>query len=68
VSAQGKQGEWQTLKGRIKSKFGKLSNSDIEGLHGNMDQLQSKVQKAYSYTKEKAEQECKSFTETVKRK
>jgi uncharacterized protein YjbJ (UPF0337 family) len=33
-----------------------------------MDRLQSTVQKVYAYTKEKAEKECKSFNETLRKK
>lgn len=58
--------EWKETKGKIKAKFGKLSDSDIEGLHGHMDQLPSKVQKAYKYEKAKAELECKNFTDSLK--
>jgi uncharacterized protein YjbJ (UPF0337 family) len=60
--------EWSSLKGKIKSKFGKLSDSDIDGLNGHMDRLTSKVQKAYSYDQGKAEKECKAFNETLKNK
>ncbi len=59
--------EWKELKGRIKAKFGKLSDSEIESLNGHMDRLQAKVQKAYGYAEEKAKQECKSFNTSVKK-
>jgi uncharacterized protein YjbJ (UPF0337 family) len=60
--------EWKDLKGKIKSKFGKLSDSELDSLQGHMDQLQSKVQKVYGYDKEKAERECKRFNDSVKKK
>jgi uncharacterized protein YjbJ (UPF0337 family) len=60
--------EWKDVKGKIKSKFGKLSDSEIEGLNGHMDKLQSKVKKAYAYTDEKAKQECKNFNESIQKK
>lgn len=56
---------WKNLKEKIRAKFEKLSDSDIESLNGHMERLQAKVQKAYAYTKEKSEQECKSFNETL---
>lgn len=58
--------DWKKLKVKIKSKFGRLSDSDIEGLNGHMDQLSSKVQKVYGYDKKKAEQESKSFNDSLK--
>jgi len=59
--------DWKETKTKIKAKFGKLSDSDIDGLDGHMDKLQGKVQKAYSYDNAKAEQECKSFTDSLKK-
>ena len=59
--------DWKETKGKIKAKFGKLSDSDLEGLNGHMDQLSSKVQKAYDYDKTKAEKECKVFNESLKK-
>lgn len=57
---------WKEVKGKIKAKFGKLSDSDIDGLNGHMDRLQGKVQKAYNYSEDKAKQECKTFNESIK--
>ncbi len=60
--------DWKETKGKIKAKFGKLSDSDIDGLNGHMDQLPAKVQKAYEYDKPKAEKECTAFTDSLKKK
>jgi uncharacterized protein YjbJ (UPF0337 family) len=60
--------DWKEVKGKIKAKFEKLSDAEIEGLNGHMDHLQSIVQKVYAYTNEKAEKECKSFNETLRQK
>ncbi len=60
--------DWKETKSKIKAKFGKLSDSDIEGLNGHMDQLSSKVQKIYQYDQAKADQECKTFTDSLKKK
>jgi len=56
-----KTSDWSNVKQKIKAKFGKFSDTEIEGLKGHMDQLTSKVQKMYGYDKEKAEKECKEF-------
>jgi uncharacterized protein YjbJ (UPF0337 family) len=60
--------DWKETKSKIKAKFGKLSDSDIDGLNGHMDQLPTKVQKAYQYDKAKTDEECKSFTNSLKKK
>lgn len=60
--------DWKVTKTKLKEKFSKLSDSDIDGLDGHMDQLSSKVQKAYSYDKDKADLECKSFNASIAKK
>lgn len=57
--------EWSVVKGKIKSTFSKFNDADIESLNGHMDQLQSKVQTVYSYTEDKAKQECKTFNDSL---
>ncbi len=57
--------EWSTLRTKIKNRFGKLSDSDINGLKGHMDTLTKKVKNAYDYGHSKAERECKEFTDSL---
>ncbi len=59
--------EWKELKNKIKSKFEKLNEQDLESLNGNMDKLIRTVQRVYSYDQNRAEKECKSFNETLER-
>lgn len=56
-----KTGSWSSVKQKIKTKFGKFSETELEGFNGHLDQLPAKVQKMYGYDKEKAERECKEF-------
>ena len=55
------QGNWTQLKGKIKTKWAKLTDNDIDELKGDMEQLSGKLQKTYGYAKEKAEKEFKEF-------
>jgi uncharacterized protein YjbJ (UPF0337 family) len=59
--------EWKAMKRKIQNRFGKLSETDLEELDGHMDQLQSKVEKAYDYAPKKAAQECNAFNKTLNR-
>ena len=59
------QGNWKEIKGKIRAKWGKLTDDEVETLKGNMDQLSSKIQKAYGYAKEKAESEYKEFSQSI---
>jgi uncharacterized protein YjbJ (UPF0337 family) len=59
------QGNWTEIKGKIKSKWGKLTDNDIETLKGNLDQITGKIQQAYGYAKEKAETEYHEFKQSI---
>ena len=54
-------GNINELKGQIKQMWGKLTDQDIDRIEGNADELIGKVQKAYGYTKERAQQEYEKF-------
>jgi len=55
------QGNWTEIKGKIKAKWGKLTDSEIDTFNGNLDQLAGKIQQTYGYAKEKAEEEYNNF-------
>ena len=54
-------GNWNTLKGKIKEQWGKLTDDDLNRIEGKKDQLIGKLQKTYGYTKEEAEKKVSSF-------
>ena len=55
------QGNWNEVKGKIKSQWAKLTDNDLKEVEGNIEKLAGKIQKAYGYKKEKAEQEFDEF-------
>ena len=57
---------WVELKKKIKDSFGKLSETDIESLKGNIDNLSAKLQKTYGYAKEEADKKLTEFTKSAK--
>jgi uncharacterized protein YjbJ (UPF0337 family) len=59
------QNEWTELKGKIKARWSKFADTDVESFKGNMHLISDKIQKAYGYTKDKAEQEYKEFTTSL---
>jgi uncharacterized protein YjbJ (UPF0337 family) len=50
------QSKWQTLKGEIRSQWGKLSDDDIERIAANKDKLIGVVQERYGYVWDEARQ------------
>jgi uncharacterized protein YjbJ (UPF0337 family) len=55
--------KWNEIKGRIQERWGKFSDHDVDAIKGDLDQLVSKLQSAYGYTKEQAEREFDDFRE-----
>jgi uncharacterized protein YjbJ (UPF0337 family) len=52
---------WNEIKGKIRQKWGKLSEQDTEVWKGNFEELSGKIQRAYGLTKEKVEEEFRSL-------
>lgn len=54
-------GNMNELKGQIKQMWGKLTDDDLTRLEGGGEEIVGKVQKAYGYTKERAQLEFDKF-------
>jgi uncharacterized protein YjbJ (UPF0337 family) len=50
------EGRWQRLKGEVRSKWGKLTDDDIERIAGNKDKLIGALQERYGYVWDEARQ------------
>ena len=55
------EGKWKQLKGQIKTRWGKLTDDDIDVAEGHSQYLAGKLQERYGVTKEKAEEEVAEF-------
>jgi hypothetical protein len=60
--------EWTDLRTKIKAKWAKFVDSDIDAFKGNLHLIVDKVQSVYACTKEKAEQEYADFKKTLEPK
>lgn len=58
-------GDWKRLTGKVKEKWGKLTDDDLTAAEGRKDQLVGALQKRYGLAKEKAEEELDQFTEAL---
>ncbi len=58
-------GNWTELKGKIKTKWAKLTDSDIDSFEGKMETIAGKLQSSYGYAKEKAETEYNEFKDSL---
>jgi uncharacterized protein YjbJ (UPF0337 family) len=58
------EGNWKQVKGKVKEKWGKLTDSDIAALSGKKDQFVGKLQERYGYSKDQAEREADEWART----
>jgi uncharacterized protein YjbJ (UPF0337 family) len=54
-------GKWNEIKGRVKEKWGKLTDDDLTAVEGKKEKLLGLLRQKYGYAKDKAEQEYKDF-------
>jgi len=54
-------GSWKTMKGKVREKWGKLTDDDLEVIAGKRDQLVGRLQQRYGYSKEEADREIDSW-------
>jgi uncharacterized protein YjbJ (UPF0337 family) len=60
------QGNWRQFTGKIKEKWGKLTDDDLIAISGKKDQLAGKLQERYGYAKDQAERELNDFVSGLK--
>ena len=58
-------GQWKQLKGKIKEKWGKLTDDDLTRADGDVEYLAGKVQERYGIARDEAEKQVKEFEKTV---
>ncbi len=54
-------GSWRELRGKVKERWGKLTDDDLTKIEGHWDRLVGAVQKRYGYAREEAEHQIDSF-------
>jgi uncharacterized protein YjbJ (UPF0337 family) len=54
-------GQWKQLSGKLKAKWGKLTDDDLKVAEGNSEYLAGKLQERYGVAREEAEKQIKEF-------
>jgi len=60
------QGNWKEIKGKVKSKWAKLTDDDLMLIQGKKDQLSGVLQQRYGLAKEDAERQLDDFVVTLR--
>jgi len=55
------EGKWKQTSGKVREKWGKLTEDDLTVINGRRDQLVGKIQERYGLAKEAAENQVDEF-------
>ena len=58
-------GKWKQLNGRIKQKWGDLTDDDLTQAEGSRDYLAGKIQERYGIAKDAAERQIAEFERSL---
>ena len=54
-------GQWHQLKGEVKSKWGKLTDDDLDRASGDAEKLIGRIEERYGYARDQAKREVDEF-------
>ena len=58
-------GQWKQLAGKLKSKWGKLTDNDLTIAEGDSEYLAGKIQERYGVARDEAHKQVKEFGRTL---
>lgn len=61
------EGQWRQLKGRVRERWGKLTDDDLDRIGGKRDQLVGTLQNMYGIAREEVERQVKEFEDGLER-
>ena len=58
------EGKWKQLRGTVRTRWGELTDDDLDRIAGNRDRLAGVLQEKYGYTQMEAERQIDEFLDT----
>ena len=59
------EGKWKQMKGSVRTRWGKLTDDDLELIKGQKDQLVGKIQERYGIQKDEAQRQVEDWNRTL---
>jgi uncharacterized protein YjbJ (UPF0337 family) len=59
------EGNWKQFSGKVKEKWGKLTDDDLTVINGKRDQLEGKIQERYGYGRDQAKKELDDWSNSL---
>ena len=60
------EGNWKQMKGKVKDKWGRLTEDDLDVVAGKRDQLEGRIQERYGYEKDRVRKEVDDWYSSQK--
>lgn len=61
------EGNWKQISGKVREKWGQLTDDDLTQIDGKRDQLIGKIQQSYGLARDAAEAQVRDFENTLNR-
>ena len=58
-------GQWKQLSGKLKSRWGKLTDDDLRIAEGNAEYLTGRLQERYGLARDEAERQVRDFEDDI---
>jgi uncharacterized protein YjbJ (UPF0337 family) len=58
------EGNWKSIKGKVKEQWGKLTDDDLDVIAGKRDQLLGRIQQRHGVARDEAERQIDNFERT----
>ena len=59
------EGNWKQMKGKIKEKWGNLTDDELDAINGRREQLEGKIQERYGIAKDQARKDVDDWFKTL---
>ena len=59
------QGNWKQFKGKVREKWGKLTDDQLDVINGRREVLAGKIQELYGLSRDEAERQIKEWERTI---
>jgi uncharacterized protein YjbJ (UPF0337 family) len=60
------EGNWKEFRGKVKEKWGKLTDDDLTAINGKRDQLEGRLQQRYGFAKDQVRKDIDSWFSALK--
>ncbi len=59
------EGNWKQFSGKIKEKWGQLTDDEVARINGDRQQLEGLIQERYGYARDKAREEVDRWSQSL---